>query len=200
MNYGLAYAVGFHPWEDLAEHRPFADKLLELVAAKRAGAPAGRPSTSGPAAAAWGVELAKRGWNVTGVDSSRRPSAGRGSGSMRRAWRCAWSMATSRRCGRRASAPASASSSTRARSTVLPRPACDDGREVTAVAGSGRHPDPRLLRAAAPRSAPPGREPRRRRARLPRAGHSGVEVADSEPDPLARVFRFDERFYSLRRR
>jgi hypothetical protein len=32
MNYRLACAIGFHPWEDLAEHPPFADKLLELVA------------------------------------------------------------------------------------------------------------------------------------------------------------------------
>ena len=28
MNYRLAYAIGFHPWEDLAEHPPFAGKLL----------------------------------------------------------------------------------------------------------------------------------------------------------------------------
>jgi hypothetical protein len=31
MNYRLAYALGFHPWEDLAEHPPFADELLELM-------------------------------------------------------------------------------------------------------------------------------------------------------------------------
>ena len=35
MNYGLAYAIGFHPWEELADHPPFADRLLELVAARR---------------------------------------------------------------------------------------------------------------------------------------------------------------------
>jgi hypothetical protein len=52
MNYGLAYAIGFHPWEDLAEHPPFAGKLLELVADEEAGAsrPTGRRSTSVPAA------------------------------------------------------------------------------------------------------------------------------------------------------
>ena len=38
MNYRLAYAIGFHPWEDLAEHPPFADKLLELVAREEDGA------------------------------------------------------------------------------------------------------------------------------------------------------------------
>ena len=52
MNYGLAYAVGFHPWEDLAEHPPFAGKLLELVAREEAGPsrPTARRSTSAPAA------------------------------------------------------------------------------------------------------------------------------------------------------
>jgi hypothetical protein len=28
---------------------------------------------------------------------------------------------------------------------------------------------------------------------------TGAEVADLDPDPIARVFRFDERFYRLRR-
>ena len=27
-----------------------------------------------------------------------------------------------------------------------------------------------------------------------------VEIADSEPDPIARIFKFDERFYRLRRK
>jgi hypothetical protein len=26
-----------------------------------------------------------------------------------------------------------------------------------------------------------------------------IEVADTEPDPIARLFKFDERFYRLRR-
>jgi hypothetical protein len=37
MNYRLAYAIGFHPWEDLAEHPPFAGKLLRLVAREEEG-------------------------------------------------------------------------------------------------------------------------------------------------------------------
>ena len=36
--YKLFYRLGFHPWEDLAEHPPFAEKLTELFAARRAGA------------------------------------------------------------------------------------------------------------------------------------------------------------------
>ena len=51
MNYRLAYAIGFHPWEDLAEHPPFAGKLLELVAREEdgPGPPHGRRSISVPA-------------------------------------------------------------------------------------------------------------------------------------------------------
>ena len=37
MNYTLAYAIGFHPWENLADHPPFAEKLLQLVAREEHG-------------------------------------------------------------------------------------------------------------------------------------------------------------------
>jgi hypothetical protein len=52
MNYRLAYAIGFHPWEDLGEHPPYADKLLELIAREEDGRrpPTAPPSTSAPAA------------------------------------------------------------------------------------------------------------------------------------------------------
>src|SRR5688500_15629279 len=90
MNYRLAYAIGFHPWEELAEHPPFADKLLELVARDEAGRepPYGPALDIGTGSGIWGAELAKRGWEVTGVDIadkalSRAPNrveAGRGAG------------------------------------------------------------------------------------------------------------------------
>jgi hypothetical protein len=52
MNYRLAYAIGLHPWEDLAQHPPFAGKLLELVAREETGRepPYVRRSTSAPGA------------------------------------------------------------------------------------------------------------------------------------------------------
>jgi hypothetical protein len=52
MNDRLAYAIGFHPWEELAEHPPFAGKLMELVAREEAGheSPTAQRSTSAPAA------------------------------------------------------------------------------------------------------------------------------------------------------
>jgi methylase of polypeptide subunit release factors len=61
MNYGLAYAIGFHPWEDLAEHPPFADKLLELVAREEAVCerPYGPALDLGTGSGVWAVELAK---------------------------------------------------------------------------------------------------------------------------------------------
>src|SRR3954447_2473383 len=70
MNYGLAYAVGFHPWEDLAAHPPFATALLELVAREEEGRepPYGPALDLGTGSAIWGVRLAQRGWRVTGVE------------------------------------------------------------------------------------------------------------------------------------
>jgi hypothetical protein len=74
MNYRLAYAIGFHPREDLAEHPPFADKLRELVAREEEGRepPFGKALDIGTGSAVWGILLAKRGWDVTGIDALRR--------------------------------------------------------------------------------------------------------------------------------
>ena len=70
MNYRLAYAIGFHPWEDLAEHPPYAGKLLDLVAREEDDRerPYGTALDIGTGSAVWGVRLAQRGWEVTGVD------------------------------------------------------------------------------------------------------------------------------------
>src|SRR5881398_682770 len=68
--YKIAYQVGFHPWEDLADHPPFADTLTRLIAREEGdGAPPfGRALDVGSGSGVWGVRLAQRGWDVTGVE------------------------------------------------------------------------------------------------------------------------------------
>lgn len=70
MNYTLAYAIGFHPWEDAIGDRPFVDRFAELIAKEEAGQqPLFGPALDlGTGSGIWGVELARRGWQVTGVD------------------------------------------------------------------------------------------------------------------------------------
>jgi SAM-dependent methyltransferase len=202
MNYRLAYAIGFHPWEELAEHPPFAEKLLALVAREEEGreAPYGRALDVGTGSGVWGVRLAKRGWEVTGVDAVEKPLA----------------RARARSEEEGVDMQLVRGDVTRLRETAVGtgfRLLLDTGtfhgladaqrdamgREVSAVAS----PDAALiLDCFAPR----------RRGPLPRGASradversfpdweiTDVEVADTEPDPIARLFKFDEHFYRLRR-
>jgi SAM-dependent methyltransferase len=70
MNYRLAYSIGFHPWEDAAGDPPFFEKASELFAREEHGreAPFGRALDIGTGSGVWGIELARRGWQVTGID------------------------------------------------------------------------------------------------------------------------------------
>jgi SAM-dependent methyltransferase len=70
MNYQLAYRLGFHPWEDAATDPPFVDKIEQLFAREEEARqpPYGKVLDLGTGSAIWGVRLAQRGWEVTGVD------------------------------------------------------------------------------------------------------------------------------------
>ena len=200
MNYRLAYAIGFHPWEDLAEHPPFADKLLQLVAREEAeGEPPYGPALDlGTGSAVWGVQLAQRGWRVTGVDIVEK--------ALRRARERIDEAGVEMRLVRgdvTALRRADVGSGFRLVLDTGTFHGLSDaqraamGREVSAIAAPDatvlldcfaplrRGPLPRGASRAAVEAAFPGWEV------------TDIEDADTEPDALARLFRFDERFYRL---
>jgi SAM-dependent methyltransferase len=74
MNYELAYKVGFHPWEDAIEDPAFVETITELFEREERGRdpPYGRALDVGTGSGIWGIELAKRGWQVTGIDNVER--------------------------------------------------------------------------------------------------------------------------------
>jgi SAM-dependent methyltransferase len=202
MNYRFAYAIGFHPWEDLAEHLPFAERLLALVAREEAGRepPFGPALDLGCGSAVWGVRLAQRGWEVTGVDTVEK--------ALRRARERVEEAAVEMRL-------------IRGDVTALREAGVDSGFRLILDTGTfhglsdaQREAMGREVDAIAAREATVILDcfARRRRGPLPRGASreeiqtafpdwevKDVEVADTEPDAIARVFRFDERFYRLRR-
>jgi hypothetical protein len=202
MNYRLAYAIGFHPWEELAEHPPFAEKLLELVAREEEGRepPYGQALDIGTGSGVWGVQLAKRGWHVTGVDVVEK--------ALRRARERVGEAGVDMRL-------------VHGDVTALDRSEVGSGFRLVVDTGtfhglsdSQRDAMGRELGAVCADDATvilDCFEPRRRgplprgasRADVERAFRgweiTDVEIADTDPDPIARMFKFDERFYRLRR-
>jgi cyclopropane fatty-acyl-phospholipid synthase-like methyltransferase len=202
MNYRLAYALGFHPWEDMAEHPPFAEKLLALIAQeeKDREPPYGRALDLGCGSGVWGVRLAQRGWDVTGVDIVDK--------ALERARR---RIAESGVEMRVLSGDVTAMSGSEVGGDyrlildtgTFHGLAAEDrdamGREVSAVAA----PDATVILDC---FAPRHRGPLPRGASREDVGRAfpdwtitDAEAADSDPDVIARVFRFDESFYRLRR-
>jgi len=70
MNYRLAYLLGFHPWEDAANDPAFAEKISQIFERDESGRepPYGAALDIGTGSGIWGIELAKRRWQVTGID------------------------------------------------------------------------------------------------------------------------------------
>lgn len=199
--YKVAYAVGFHPWEDLAEHPPFATTLLDLVARDEApDGQHGRALDVGCGSAIWGVELAKRGWDVTGVELNRK-AVRRG---RKRVAESGVSMPIVRADVSRPLPAAVGSDFRLILDTGTFHGLTDDerggmGRALTAVA---THDATLILDCFAPRKRGPlprGASEADIAAAFPGWQITDVVVADSDPDPIAIRFGFDERFYRLRR-
>jgi cyclopropane fatty-acyl-phospholipid synthase-like methyltransferase len=202
VNYRLAYALGFHPWEGLAEHPPFALKLLELVAREEEGngPPYGKALDIGTGSAVWGTRLAQRGWDVTGVDivdSALRRGRDRAKAEGVEMHLVRGDVTALRDAGIGEGFRLLLDTGTFHGLEREKRDAM--GREVTAVAAPKAT---LILDCFAPRRRgplPQGADRAEIEQAFPGWRITDVEVADTAPEPIARLFKFDERFYVLRR-
>ena len=200
--YKVAYRIGFHPWEDLADHEPFAETLLGLFDAAERGKepPYGRALDLGCGSATWGVRLAARGWDVTGVDNVPAAVA-RAEERIREAgvpMRVVVGDVT-RNLRDSVGSGFDLLVDTGTFHGLTPAQRLDMGREVSSVAAPAAT---LILDCFAPgRRGPLPRGCTRADVEEAFPGWRIVDVldADTDPDPLARAFKFDELFYVLRR-
>jgi SAM-dependent methyltransferase len=70
VNWNLAYRLGFHPWEEAADTADFVEQITGLFTREEVGhaPPYGRALDIGTGSGVWALELARRGWQVTGID------------------------------------------------------------------------------------------------------------------------------------
>jgi SAM-dependent methyltransferase len=200
--YTAAYRLGFHPWENLAGHPPFADTLAALIAREEDGRqpPFGRALDVGSGSGVWGVRLAERGWDVTGVELVAT--------AVRRARKRIQAAQASMRIVRGDVATLHSAEVGTGFRLILdtgtfhgltdPQRAAM-GREITAVAAADAT---LLLDIFAPgRRGPLPRGATRAdvESAFPAWRIADVVVADSEPDAIAVKLNFDEHWYRLRR-
>ena len=198
--YSLFYRLGFHPWEDLAEHPPFAGKLAELFEREESGRepPYGPALDLGCGSAVWGVKLAERGWEVTGVDLVEK-SLERARDRVREAgvkMRVVKGDVTDLR-GADVGSGFRLVLDTGTFHGLDAAQRAAMGREVSAIAADDATV---LLDVFAPRRRGPlprGASQSDVEAAFPDWKITDIEVADTDPDPIAKLFKFDERFYRL---
>ncbi|HTR90296.1 MAG TPA: class I SAM-dependent methyltransferase [Trebonia sp.] len=201
--YKIAYQVGFHPWEDLADHPPFADTLIRLIAREEGdgGPPYGRALDVGSGSGVWGVRLAQRGWDVTGVElvgkavaRARKRVAAAGV-----QMRIVRTDVTKLRAGDVGAGFRLILDTGTFHGLTEPQRAAM-GREITAVAAGDATV---LLDIFAPRRRGPlprGATPSGIEAAFPAWQITDVEAADTDPEPIALKLKFDEHWYRLRRK
>lgn len=201
--YTMSYAVGFHPWEDLADHRPFADALLALLDQVEAGRrpPFGKALDLGCGSATWGLQLVARGWQVTGVDDATRALA-RAEQRIREAG-VEMRLVSGDVTRLRDSDVGSGYDLVLDTGTfhgLTGQQQLAMGREVTAITTPGATV---VLDCFSPRRRGPlprGCTQADVEAAFPLWEVTEVVDADTDPDPISRLLRFDEVFYRLRRR